>query len=327
MGASSPAVLRPLGVGEIIDRALTLYVRNVVLFTATVLVVIFIPLGAAQYLLFADQGSQIQALIHVFQHPGVPLPPSAAWPFAATATLPALVVGIAMLVAAAFLAPFANNAVAVNVASLYAGRRPSIGASLAVVFARWVPLVGLILLEILIVVAAYIALTLLLVGIVFGIIAASIAVAGVARSVLIAVLVALVSLALAVTFVALALLFVIALAFAGYAVVIEKKGATAALGSGFGRVFNRKEWGKAAVIGLVAILLSLGVSGVSAAGGLALAFVPGSHVLETIWNTLVAAVSASVQTVFYAVYYYDVRIRREGFDLEVALERLAPPAP
>ncbi|HEY9084587.1 MAG TPA: hypothetical protein VIN40_01395 [Candidatus Tyrphobacter sp.] len=324
--ASPPVLLRPLGVGEIIDRALSLYVRNFVVFTATVLVVILVPFGIGEYLLAGNESGQFAAIFQVLQHPGTPPPASATWPFGTT---PLALVGLAigMFVIGGVLTIFAYNAVAVNVAALYTGRRPSIEGSLRAAFARWRPLIALLLLEIAVGIGAYVALVLLVFGVVFAVTIAGASFPGAGRSIFTVVLLVLLALVLFLALFVVAMLVVVALAFAGYAVVVERKGAIEALGSGFGRIFNRKEWGKAFLITLVAILVSVGISSISGAGDFVLIFVPGGHVLEAIWSTLFSAISASVQTVFYAVYYYDVRIRREGFDLEVALARLTQPAP
>ena len=65
--------LRPLGFGEIFDRAITLYVRNFLPFFAIVLVLI-VPLGIVQYSLDSSQSAQsyaaIDTLMRVLQHPG-----------------------------------------------------------------------------------------------------------------------------------------------------------------------------------------------------------------------------------------------------------------
>ena len=316
MGAPAPVLLRPLGVGEIIDRALTLYVRNFVVFTATVLAVIFIPIGIAQYLLLGNEFGELQAFLQVMQHPNAP-PPTL---LNANASAQEVVVGLAMLLLFMLLLPFANNAVAINTAAIYRGRRPSIWYALGATFRRAGPLIALLLLEALIGMGAY-----LVFGILFAAGAfAAVAGAGGNAGAFAVIPIVVVGIVVLLAFFVLAVLFVIALTFAGYAVVIERNGAVEALSSGFARVFNRREWSKAVLIGLVAMMLGLGVSAFSSLGGFALAFIPGSHVLETIWSTLVDAVSAAIQTVFYAVYYFDVRVRREGLDLEEALGRLAP---
>lgn len=322
MGAPVPVLLRPLGVGEIIDRALTLYVRNFIVFTGTVLAVIFIPVGIGDYLLLGNQGSELQAVIQTIQHPNAP-PPLL---LNANASVPELAGGVIMLLIAALLLPFAINAVAINTAAIYRDTRPSILHALAATFRRTGPLIGLIALEILIAIGIYIGLIVLVAAGTFGVIAS---VGGNAANLgwLGVLLLVVLGIVLFVALFVLLLLFVIALSFAGYAVVIEHMGAVEALGSGFRRIFNRREWGKAALVGFVAMLLGIGVSSISSFVGFGIAFVPGSHLLGTTWNTLVYAASYALQTVFYAVYYYDVRIRQEGLDLEVALGRLAPSAP
>ena len=229
MGASPPVVLRPLGVGEIIDRALSLYVRNFVIFTATILVVILVPFGIGEYLLAGAQGNQLQMIFQILAHPNAPLPASATQPFGGA---PFAQVGIAfaMLFVGGILAVFANNAVAVNVAAIYTGRAPSVGGSLRLAFSRWSQLLGLLLLEIVAAIGAYVALVLLIVGVVFAAIAIGAAFPAASRSILLIVLLVVVAIVLFFALLMLALIFVVALAFAGYAVVIERKSAIEALG-------------------------------------------------------------------------------------------------
>jgi len=132
----------------------------------------------------------------------------------------------------------------------------------------------------------------------------------------------LIALAVLVVLLVVACLLVLAFAFAGYAIVIEERGVIDAIGSGFERIFSRREWGKATLIVIVASLIAFGVSIFSSFGQAVLFFIPGAALFVALWSTIFAVVSTVVQTVFYAVYYYDVRIRREGLDLEVALGRL-----
>jgi hypothetical protein len=323
MGAPAGVTLRPLGIGEIIDRALTLYVQNFVLFSATVAVVIFVPLALGQYLLFIDQATEMRQVIEVLSHPGSQAPP--VMPFAG-GSLASFFIGIALFLIATILGLFANNAVAVSIGMLYSGRKPDLGSSLRSAFSRWPALVGLFFLAFLVLAAGYVAFVVTTFGALFGV-AALFAGASAAFRPLAAIwiaamfgLVPLAMLAAVGFFILLAIVF----AFAGYGVVLEGKGAVDALIAGFGRIFNRKELTKAVVIGLVAILIGLGVSSVSGVGELLLGFLPGSRVLIALWASIFAVIAAAVQTCFYAVYYYDVRIRREGFDIEAALARLSP---
>jgi hypothetical protein len=64
-------------------------------------------------------------------------------------------------------------------------------------------------------------------------------------------------------------------------------------------------------------------------------FVPGSLVVSTIVsavvNTVMSTLVAPIAWCVVTVLYYDLRVRKEGFDLQLALERFGPvpaaPAP
>ena len=120
---------------------------------------------------------------------------------------------------------------------------------------------------------------------------------------------------------ALAPLFV-ALTFAMNAVVIEERPVFAAVGLGFTRIFNREEFWRSMLFALAAVAI-LGGAGmvVGAFSYLALYF----HWIwaEVIVSSIFRAAITPFSIVLLAVYYFDVRIRREGFDREAGLERLA----
>ena len=324
MGAPSGVMLRPLGIGEIIDRAITLYVRNFVPFTATVLIVVFVPLVIGEYFLADSESGQWRAILQMIQHPGAtPMTPVA---MEGAVSYPELFLGYLILVIGFVLGLFANNAVAVNVAAVYTGREPNVSASLGVAFRRWASLLGLLCLGFLVAFGAYLIVIVLVIMGALGVGGIAAAFPG-TRSPLAITLLVLFDIVALLALCAVALLCVLAFTFAGYAIVIEGKGLTEAIGSGFARLFNRKEWGRAIVVLLVALLLGTAISMVSAIVEVLLFFVPGGQFGIAIVSGLVGVVSATVQTVFCAVYYYDVRIRREGFDLDMALQRLAPAAP
>jgi hypothetical protein len=48
--------------------------------------------------------------------------------------------------------------------------------------------------------------------------------------------------------------------------------------------------------------------------------------VEVVLGSLLRAAFTPFSIVLIAVYYFDVRIRREGFDLEAELERISPAA-
>ncbi len=237
---------------------------------------------------------------------------------------PELFLGYVMLFIAFVLGIFANNAVAVNIAAIYTGRRPSVGGSLGAAFRHAGGLIQLILWGLLIAIGAYALLVVLGILGVFGIRAM---VLSSGSSPWFAVIIIIIGACIVLAIIGLACLLALALTFAGYAIVIENRGVMQALASGFERIFNGREWGKALLIVIVAALIALGISMFSGLGYMLTFLAPGLQAAGAIWVTCLGIVSGVVQTVFYAVYYYDVRIRREGYDLEAALARLASPAP
>ncbi len=304
--------LRPLGFGEIFDRAVTLYVRNFVPFAAIVLVFV-VPLSFLQY--FIDRGSQpqLEAIIRVLQHPGRP----PAQPVPTIFDSPS---ATALLVATAFLSyalwPFVMNAVAVGVARLYRDRPVEFGACYQAVFRRWLQIAGLIGIEFLVLLGWYAATFVIAFAVVFVIVTLAAGLHGLFLAfgligmlfVLFAMLPLLAPLALA-------------LAFAMYSAVIEERAVVASLLLGFSRVFNRSEFWRALLFAIAVFAIILGASAMF--GGLAL-FAGIAHLpaLQTIIQALPSAVITPFAVVLLAVYYFDVRIRREAFDLQASLERL-----
>jgi hypothetical protein len=301
-------VLRALTIGEIFDRAVTMYVRNFATFTLIVLTLL-VPIGLLQYAYTDRAGESFAQLLRQMQHPG-------SAPQFDGSQLAALV-GIALLVV--LLAPFTNNAVAVGVAAIYAGHKPSYREGFARVLARWAPLLGTSILSLLILIGTYFALVIAF---------AFLAVIGVALSrgipafeLVLAIIGIVLFLAAIVVFIILAL----CCAFALYATTIEASGPADAIGEGFRRIFNRRELPKAVLISLAYMALEIGaviLSGVVEVMILDFAHSTGAEIAS---GTVINAVLTAFLTVLLAVYYYDVRTRTEGLDLEVALEQLTAP--
>jgi ABC-type glycerol-3-phosphate transport system permease component len=114
----------------------------------------------------------------------------------------------------------------------------------------------------------------------------------------------------------------VSMAFGMNAVAIEGRGAVAAFGGGFGRIFNRKEFWRAVLFSICAFAIN--VIGSMLIGAVAFAFVfLKSVAIEVVATSLLNAAFAPFSVVLIAVYYFDVRIRHEAFDLESELERLS----
>jgi hypothetical protein len=309
--------LRPLGFGEIFDRAITLYIRNFVPFAAIVGVLI-VPLAILQYFLNLSSQPEYDAIFRVFQHPGQ----------AGTEHIPTIfdtpaAVGVlaATLLLAYVMGPFVMNAVAVGVARLYRDRPVEFRACYEAVFRRWPQILGLIGIEFLVVLGLYLAAVFIAVGIVFVAIALGGALPGLAFVFgLFAVLIVIV------VMLPLIAPLIVALAFAMYAAAIEERAVVASLLLGFSRVFNRAEFWRALLFCIAALAITVGASTMLSMLGLAAAIVH-LPVVETIIQTVPSFVITPFSAVLFAIYYFDVRIRREAFDLETSLERLTAAQP
>jgi hypothetical protein len=299
--------LRSLTIGEIFDRAVTIYVRNFVVFSLIVLTLI-LPLTAAQYAVSPDQSTTWQQILsgHAAATPAIPVAQQFKELFGLF-----IVVGIALLVA-----PLVNNAVAIGVAALYRGERPSYGACFRASFRRYGQALVAMLLALSIFIGLYVALIFLLVILI------AVGVAFVKSALPLAVAVFVVAGALLLAFIFLCVLLLIVYALALYSTAIENLSPVAAVSSAFRRLLSRGEIGKACLIALAYVGLQLGVGVMASAVSVTALVLLKSDPLYFALSALFNAALTSFLTIVLAVYYYDVRTRFEGLDLEVELARL-----
>ncbi len=305
---STPAfALRPLGIGEIFDRAVTLYVRHFVAFTLMVLTLLA-PLAVVQYFALPSQADSLATTIGQIEHPEKkPQPPFTSQQLSAL---------VAIALVAIVFAPFVNNAVAIGVARVYSGAEPSYGVSFATVFRRWAPLLGTAMLNVLILLGVYLA---MVIGIVM---LTTVGILFVRSALPLAVAVFLFAIVAFVAVFLLLLMMIMAYAFAMYSTSLEDASPSRAIGLAYRRIFNRREFKKALLMTLAYVGLQVGVLTLSSTVGLVLLFTLKSYALELVVNTLASAMMSAFVTILLAVYYYDVRTRSEGLDLETDLARL-----
>ena len=302
--------LRALSIGEIFDRAVTIYVRHFVVFTLIVLTLL-VPLGILEYFVTDASANSLTQLLTQIQHPTSHFSPYSPGQYSALF----LIVAVALI-----FSPFTNNAVAVGVASIYAGRTPTYRDGYARVLRRWGPLVGAMVLCVLIFLAAYMAVV---------VAATIIALAGGALLVafpFLGVPLALVAIALLLAVVLFFLLLLMCCAFALYATTIEELKPANGIGEAFRRLFNRRELGKATLISLAYLAIEFGAAFIAGAVGLLALSAVHSTIVQLAISTVINAAVTAFTTILLAVYYYDVRTRSEGLDLEVDLERLTAPS-
>jgi len=309
--------LRPLGFGEIFDRAVTLYIRNIVPFVAIVMVLV-LPLSLFTYVVDRISQPEYDMWWRIIQHP-THAPPTQLPNFF---TSPLYDVSLIATVLFAFIAwPFALNAVAVGVARLYGGRPVEFRACYSSVLHRWPQILGMLGFELLIFLGWYVVT--LVVAIIVVLVAAAMGALSPALAAVFGVLAVFI-----VLLVMLPLLgpLIVALSFGMYAIVIEGRGTVESLYLGFGRVFNRAEFWRALLFALATMAVLFGASLIFSGIAFiaAVLHLPG---LETLVQSVPNAIISPFGVVLLSVYYFDVRIRREGFDLEAALDRLTAPQP
>jgi hypothetical protein len=103
-------------------------------------------------------------------------------------------------------------------------------------------------------------------------------------------------------------------------VILERKAVTSALGRS--RELMRDNLGKGFMLGFVVGILSaiLGF-----ALGLLTSFVPWPHpTINAFVQTVLQALLLPIQTAPWILLYYDLRIRKEAFDLQMLAETLSP---
>ncbi|HET9095412.1 MAG TPA: hypothetical protein VFN37_02020 [Candidatus Baltobacteraceae bacterium] len=311
LSAGEPAQLRPLSLGELFDRAVTLYVRNAALFTLIALVVV-LPLAVMNYFVSMQDSATFAQILAQVQHPGKGPPPVSGMGGGMT-----LMFG--MLAVAIVLGAFAVVAIAAAVGELYRSGR----AEFAPCYARALRRAGAILLALLCEIAVFTFVVFagaFAMGLVF--VAAFLLVRGSAALGVAAFIGALI---IGVMWLVAMLLCYLAFAFAFNALGIEGIGAGAAIGRGFSRIFNRTELLRATLICAALIAMYAGLTAVSL--GMSAVFETlHLRLLNVALSALISLVTTSFFGILFAVYYFDVRVRREGLDMQAQIESLQPTA-
>jgi hypothetical protein len=304
--AAEAGLLRPLSLGEIFDRALTLYVRNFSTFTL-ITVVIVVPLAILQFVMGQQESASFSQLLAQIQHPAK--------------TPPDTVSGVqtAWTIAFIFLAFVLNGFVLVTIAAavgrLYRAQTPDWGACYRIALRRTGAICVTLLCElatfVLVIFAGAFAMGSVFI-LAFLLLRSSPAL-GVA-SIVAAFLV------IVIWMVGIVLCY-LAYAFALSALGAEENGVGSAIGAGFARIFNRTELLRATLLCLALVVIYFGYSllAVSVAAVLA---VMKLYFVYVLINALLSLVVTALLGILIAVYYFDVRVRREGLDMQAQIDSL-----
>jgi len=287
--------LRPMNFGEVVDSAFTMYVRNFGVFFKLSVVIQAVPTALLLYLQFRFSGATPDQSMAVVQ----------------THLAELSLLGIAWLVLAA-CATVILTAGAIHVISAsYLGREATLGDALRLGGSKLVPLVLVGLGK------GLLAFIIYIVGVVVLVLMVGVASLGGAAS---GVVVAVSSVA--------ALIWFLAFVLSGYAVttpvvVLEELPSSF---DAFGRSWDLTRSFKLKVFGLwiVAWLLTWLIPAVffSAIGYYVGLHAPGWQLPLTIVNAVVNIALAGALPCVYTMMYYDLRMRREGFDLQLLGQQL-----
>jgi hypothetical protein len=315
---SADRELRPLGIGEVLDRAVTLCVRFFVPL-AVVYVVFAVPQGVIQYFAgrsFARLFLILTQTLRTQGTRGTPADPTllahqlAALPAPSGWTLGAWVLVI-------LLAPLALGALVSMTAQDYLGRASSFAQAYRTALDRWLPLIGVIAIFIVAGIFLYVAFAFVLTLVGFGI--AFLYVfshpLGLAIGIPLAIAVVLATLAFV-------LVAVLALQVAYFTCVIERASPIGAFVSSLARVFGGIGFPRALLFGGAYLAIAIGVGVVALVGELATMSFLHSEVAAQAYATLLRLVAAIFTTAFACIFYFDLRVREEGFDLQLAAQEV-----
>ena len=310
--------LRPLGLGELLDRAFTIYFKNIASFTALVAVVM-VPSLLISY--FQSRGLldfYIAMVQHQIQSPNSTPDISKLQSLMPSDTWLGIQYGLLVL---GF--PFAYGAVVAAVSRAYLGLPVLFADCYRYALRRWLPIVILVILW-------FVAAMVVVLGmaIVFAIaIPVGVLLGKVNAFLAIAFSIFAIGALLAAVGLAIMLYLTSAMSFIG--VVIENVDPVQAFGTAFARMFGVQQFWRGFALALALTGINIGASLVGAGAGALLAYVFKSPALYLILAGMTSLFFTPFAVITAAVFYYDVRIRREGYDLQMLVERfsqVAPPA-
>jgi hypothetical protein len=303
--------LRPLGAGEMLDRAITLYVRR---FAQIVLVlaVVSVPMILLQAIAAPRSAHIWSDMAQVFTATGSAASQRAGETMAADSRFTPLAFLVAF--AAALLHVLMWSAVVAVVAAAYAGTRTTLADAYRLALKRWFPqlVVGLTFL----ILAGVASIPVFIVYFVF--IGALVALSALQQTVAVVVIGVIAFLVFIVAFAIIGSFVFMAYELAAVAVVTETGNPFEAVQIALRRAFGRGMKRRTVVAGLVLFLLSQ--AGALPLVGIAVLASALSHV-DALYFAIVGAGSVLLNGIvasFAVVYAVDVRVRREGYDLLLA---------
>jgi hypothetical protein len=296
-GRFGAAGLRPRGIGELLDAAFTLYRRNFLLLVS-IAAVVQVPFAILQLVVYraADIGGRLNNVQSISNNLGSPLSQDQASQLNTDAGAFAIYFGIVLVVQYFIVYPLSLAATTHAVSNRYLDQPATVGGSYRAAFTMWRSLIALVLLLGLAIGGG------IAVALVLGVLTGAVAVTGL----------------LFIVVMAFAIVVLVRTTVAAQSIVIERV-------SGRGGI--RRSWALTRgffwrIVGIMVLLLILqsivgllvGLPVLAAASGLS---VDARQMIQQAVSAVSAVFVAPVTLVTLTLLYYDLRIRREGFDIEM----------
>jgi hypothetical protein len=296
--------LRPLTIGELLDRAIAVFVRHAGLFLLALAVIAIPP--AVLEVVIAPHGftAPFAELQQVFAHPNDPVLMQEIVKKNQAEQVPAILASF--LIYLGFL--WEVTAASVIAADLFTGTVPSLRRALRLGLSRYVPALVVSLGYVVIVFALFIALGIVLIPVVLLValvFALSKILAGIVGVVL--------GLAVIAAFIFFGSITSLSWTIAMVAVATEDPNPIRAIGSGLRRTFARPLLVRSFLVGLSIYLVRLGGSLLGVGIGVVLVALTHVESLIVVPATIMSVLITGVVMTFVARYAIDLRIRREGF--------------
>jgi hypothetical protein len=315
--------LRPLGIGELLDRAVSLCVRHFVLF-ALIYVVYAIPFAVVQFYATRDVSRAIESFSTILQHAQAQGTKAAQADhlikalasFQSDNTWTGLTIALTFLIAPLPVAALIHAAT-----TSYLGGSASFAESYRVALSRWPSLLGVNLLYLACGSVIYFVAVVLLVFVVLALAFTTVQARtfGIALDVV-------VGAGFLLFGVAFGIVAALAVQISYFTCVVERASFAAAFASGIGRVFTRVGLQRSLVVGVAFVAIGTGIFLISLAGQSVILGVFRNEAAGTAYGTVLRVATAAFTTAFIAIFYYDLRVREEGLDLELAARASGPDA-
>lgn len=314
------ASLRPLGIGEILDRAVTLSVRYFVPL-ALIWAVYAVPFVVLAYFLGGDSVKFLNSMIETISKSNGATDPNAIAK-QLSANQPSSVWLPAYIAFAIFTYPLVKGALLRAVSAIYLNKEViGFRAAFQGAFAQWLQLILLTLLWIAFGILAYIGIVLIgiVVGVVFGLLIYVTKVFGVA----VAVIAGIIALA--------GLIAIVAVACVAFYVsyvtqVVENAGFIRSFSLALTRVAGRTTR-RSLLFGLAFIAVEIGLSVIGFAASAVSYGLLRSNLLGVILGGALSLLTAIFLAAMMTIYYYDTRVRTEGLDLQLEAQADAATVP